>query len=94
MEPEANTWGQRVKSHETGHGTKVAIAPLEGEGQALMLMDHPNITWVLDDRVTATGRPCLVLQRVRGTKITNCCDQDNLDQGVGSNLALMCLLLV
>jgi hypothetical protein len=63
VEPEANTWGQRVKSHETGHGTKVAIARLEGQRQALTLMDHPNIAWLLDDRVIDTGWPCLVLER-------------------------------
>src|SRR5213075_776423 len=42
------------------------------------MMDHPNIAKVLDAAATATGRPYFVMELVRGIKITDYCDQQNL----------------
>ena len=42
-------------------------------------MDHPNIARVLDAGATETGRPYFVMELVRGIKITDYCDQNNLD---------------
>src|SRR5205085_8068648 len=50
----------------------------EAERQALALMDHPNISKVLDGGATETGRPYFVMELVRGTKITGFCDDNNL----------------
>src|SRR5208282_743349 len=50
----------------------------EAERQALALMDHPNIAKVLDAGATETGRPYFVMELVRGIKITDYCDQNNL----------------
>src|SRR6185295_289682 len=41
-------------------------------------MDRPNIAKVLDAAATDTGRPYFVMELVRGTRITDYCDQHNL----------------
>ena len=62
-----------------GMDTKSVIARFEAERQALALMDHPNIARVLDAGATETGRPYFVMELVRGVKITEYCDQNELD---------------
>src|SRR4051794_8070917 len=61
-----------------GMDTKQVIARFEAERQALALMDHPNIAKVLDAGATDAGRPFFVMELVRGIKITDYCDQNNL----------------
>ncbi len=61
-----------------GMDTKQVIARFEAERQALALMDHPNIAKVLDAGATETGRPYFVMELVRGIKITDYCDRNNL----------------
>src|SRR6266576_3952639 len=58
--------------------TKQVIARFEAERQALALMDHPNIAKVHDGGATERGRPFFVMELVRGIKITEYCDQNNL----------------
>ncbi len=58
--------------------TKQVIARFEAERQTLALMDHPNIAKVLDAGATDTGRPYFVMELVRGIRITDYCDQNNL----------------
>jgi WD40 repeat protein len=41
-------------------------------------MEHPNIAKVFDAGATQTGRPYFVMELVRGIKITDFCDQNNL----------------
>jgi len=67
-----------LKVIKLGMDTKSVIARFEAERQALALMDHPNIAKVLDAGATETGRPFFVMELVRGIKITDCCDQNNL----------------
>ena len=67
-----------LKVIKLGMDTKSVIARFEAERQALALMDHPNIAKVLDGGATDTGRPYFVMELVRGTKITEYCDQANL----------------
>lgn len=62
-----------------GMDTKSVVARFEAERQALALMDHPNIARVLDAGATETGRPYFVMELVRGVKITEYCDQNELD---------------
>jgi len=62
-----------------GMDTKSVIARFEAERQALAMMDHPNIARVFDAGATETGRPYFVMELVRGVKITEYCDQNNLD---------------
>jgi len=61
-----------------GMDTKQVVARFEAEGQALAMMDHPNIAKVFDAGATNTGRPYFVMELVRGIKITEYCDQNNL----------------
>ncbi len=81
-----------LKVIKLGMDTKQVIARFEAERQALALMDHPNIAKVFDaGTVSASnsqlstlnsqlpvGRPYFVMELVRGIKITDYCDQNNL----------------
>jgi serine/threonine protein kinase len=67
-----------LKVIKLGMDTKQVIARFEAERQALALMDHPNIAKVLDAGATDTGRPYFVMELVRGIKITDYCDQNDL----------------
>jgi WD40 repeat protein/serine/threonine protein kinase len=61
---------------KVGMDSRSAVARFEAEGQALALMDHPNIARVYDVGATAAGRPYLVMELVRGVRITEYCDQN------------------
>ncbi|HEX5221705.1 MAG TPA: serine/threonine-protein kinase [Verrucomicrobiae bacterium] len=67
-----------LKVIKLGMDTKSVIARFEAERQALALMDHPHIAKVLDAGATETGRPYFVMELVRGIKITDFCDQNQL----------------
>jgi serine/threonine protein kinase len=67
-----------LKVIKLGMDTKHAVARFEAERQALAMMDHPNIAKVLDGGSTELGRPYLVMELVRGIRITEYCDQNNL----------------
>jgi len=67
-----------LKVIKLGMDTKQVIARFEAERQALALMDHPNIAKVLDAGATDVGRPFFVMELVRGVKVTEYCDQNNL----------------
>jgi WD40 repeat protein/serine/threonine protein kinase len=67
-----------LKVIKLGMDTKQVIARFEAERQALAMMDHPNIAKVLDGGATKTGRPYFVMDLVRGVKITEYCDHNNL----------------
>jgi len=68
-----------LKVIKLGMDTRNVIARFEGERQALALMDHPGIANVLDAGATEAGRPFFVMELVRGERITDYCDQNNLD---------------
>ncbi len=67
-----------LKIIKLGMDTKEVIARFEQERQALAMMDHPNIAKVLDAGATQTGRPFFVMELVRGVKITDYCDEQQL----------------
>src|ERR1039458_545994 len=67
-----------LKVIKLGMDTKQVIARFEAERQALAPKDHPNIAKVLDAGATDTGRPYFVMELVRGIKITDYCDQNDL----------------
>jgi len=67
-----------LKIIKPGMDTKSVIARFEAERQALALMDHPNIAKIFDAGTTESGRPYFVMELVRGTKITEYCDQHAL----------------
>src|SRR5437870_2062400 len=67
-----------LKVIKLGMDTKQVVARFEAERQALAMMDHPNIAKVLDASTTDRGRPFFVMELVRGIRITDYCDQNNL----------------
>jgi serine/threonine protein kinase len=67
-----------LKVIKLGMDTKAVVARFEAERQALAMMDHPNIAKVLDAGTTETGRPFFVMELVRGIRITDYCDQNQL----------------
>ncbi len=67
-----------LKVIRLGMDTRKVIARFEAERQALALMDHPNIARVFDAGATETGRPYFVMELVRGTRITEYCDEHRL----------------
>ncbi|MEO7318581.1 MAG: tetratricopeptide repeat protein, partial [Chthoniobacteraceae bacterium] len=67
-----------LKIIKLGMDTKEVIGRFEQERQALAMMDHPNIAKVFDAGATQFGRPFFVMELVRGIKITEYCDQNNL----------------
>src|SRR5258708_4193597 len=67
-----------LKVIKPGMDTKQVVARFEAERQALAMMDHPNIAKVHDAGTTDTGRPFFVMELVRGTRITDYCDDASL----------------
>ena len=67
-----------LKVIKLGMDTHEVIARFEAERQALALMDHPNIAKVLDGGATESGRPFFVMELVKGVRITDYCDKNNL----------------
>ena len=67
-----------LKIIKLGMDTRNVVARFQAERQALALMDHPNIAQVHDAGATETGRPYFVMELVRGIKITDYCDQQQL----------------
>src|ERR1700712_666713 len=68
-----------LKIIKLGMETKSVIARFEAERQALAMMDHPNIARVFDAGATDRGPPYFVMELVRGVKITEYCDKNQLD---------------
>src|SRR4051812_23438244 len=67
-----------LKIIKLGMDTKQVVTRFEVERRALALMDHPNIAKVFDAGATDTGRPYFVMELVRGIRITDYCDQNNV----------------
>jgi serine/threonine protein kinase/Flp pilus assembly protein TadD len=67
-----------LKVLKPGMDSRQVIARFEAERQALALMDHPNIAHVFDGGETVGGRPYFVMELVKGIRITDYCDQDQL----------------
>jgi eukaryotic-like serine/threonine-protein kinase len=67
-----------LKVLKAGMDSKQVVARFESERQALAVMDHPNISKVLDSGVTDDGRPYFVMERVHGTPITDYADTHRL----------------
>jgi eukaryotic-like serine/threonine-protein kinase len=67
-----------LKIIKPGMDSHQVIARFESERQALALMDHPNITKVLDAGTTDAGRPYFAMELVAGIPITDYCDSNQL----------------
>src|SRR3954454_10622617 len=67
-----------LKVIKAGMDGRQVLARFGAERQALALMDHPNIARVLDAGATESGRPFFVMELVKGTPITQFCDEHRL----------------
>jgi hypothetical protein len=67
-----------LKVLKPGMDTRQVVARFEAERHALAIMDHPNIAKVFDGGATPSGRPYFVMELVKGTPITDFCDQNHL----------------
>jgi WD40 repeat protein/serine/threonine protein kinase len=67
-----------LKIIKPGMDSREVIARFEAERQALAMMDHPNIAKVLGAGTTSQGRPYFVMELVRGIRITQFCDDQQL----------------
>ena len=67
-----------LKLIKLGMDSKAVVARFEAERQALAMMDHPNIAKLLDAATSESGRPYFVMELVRGIRITDYCDLNNL----------------
>jgi len=67
-----------LKIIKLGMDSRQIVARFEAERQALAMMDHANIAKIFDAGTTDAGRPYFVMELVRGIKITEYCDQNQL----------------
>ncbi len=67
-----------IKLIKSGMDSRSVLGRFEAERQALAVMDHPNISKVLDAGTTADGRPYFVMELVKGTPITEFADARKL----------------
>ncbi len=67
-----------LKIIKPGMDTREVVTRFAAERQALALMDHPNIAKVFDAGATDAGRPYFVMELVKGTPVTEFCDQHQL----------------
>ncbi len=67
-----------LKIIKLGMDSRQVVARFEAERQALAMMDHENIARIFDADITETGRPYFVMELVRGIKITDYCDQNQI----------------
>jgi non-specific serine/threonine protein kinase/serine/threonine-protein kinase len=67
-----------LKVIKPGMDSRAVIARFQAERQALALMDHTNIARVYDAGTTARGLPYFAMEYVRGTPITEYCDERKL----------------
>ena len=68
-----------LKILKFGMDTRALIARFDVERQALALMDHPGIARVFDAGTTPGGRPFVVMELIRGPRVTDFCDQHRLN---------------
>jgi serine/threonine protein kinase len=78
-----------LKIIKPGMDSRQVVARFEAERQALAMMDHANIARIFDAGVTDTGRPYFVMELVRGIKITDYCDQNQLPTRERLNLFIL-----
>ena len=77
-----------LKILKLGMDTMAVISRFETERQTLAVLEHPNISRVIDAGATDKGRPYFVMELVQGTRITDYCEKNHLS--IEERLRLMC----
>ncbi|MFN0058530.1 MAG: protein kinase domain-containing protein [Planctomycetota bacterium] len=75
-----------LKVLKAGMDTRQVVARFEQERQALALMDHPGIAKIYAAGATASGRPYVAMELIRGLSITSHADSHRL--GIRARLEL------
>lgn len=75
-----------LKVIKLGMDTRRVISRFEAERQTLALMDHSSIARVFDAGATSSGKPFFVMELVRGVRLTEHCNRNQL--GLESRLRL------
>jgi len=78
-----------LKILKLGMDSRQVVARFEAERQTIAMMDHPNIAKIFDAGTTDTGRPYFVMELVRGLRITEYCDQNQLPTRERLNLFIL-----
>jgi non-specific serine/threonine protein kinase/serine/threonine-protein kinase len=69
---------------KAGMDSRQVLARFNAERHALALMDHPHIAEVSDAGAMERGRPCFVLELVKGIPITRYCKRARPVRRAGS----------
>ncbi len=77
-----------LKVLRVGTSSKKIVERFENERQTLAVLDHPNITKILEGGITESGRPYFVMEYVDGCPITEYCNVNQL--GARQRLGLFC----
>jgi len=67
-----------LKIIKPGMDSKAVITRFEVEQQALALLEHPHVAHIHDAGLTQSGRPYFVMEYVKGTPVTEYCDNHRL----------------
>ena len=67
-----------LKLIKSQSASKEIIARFEAERQALAMMDHQNISVVLDAGTSQTGNPYFVMELIQGKPLNRYCDENEL----------------
>ena len=67
-----------VKVLKPGLDSRQVVARFEAERQALAMMEHPNITSVMEAGLAPSGRPYFAMELVQGVPITEYFDEQQL----------------
>ncbi|MBL9119867.1 MAG: protein kinase [Phycisphaerae bacterium] len=68
-----------LKVIKLGMDTRQVVRRFEAERQALARLEHTNVAKVLDGGATPDGRPYFVMELVRGSPITQHCDERRIE---------------
>ncbi len=68
-----------LKVIKPGIGSLEVLARFEAERQTLAVMNHPNISRIIDSGATPDGQPYFAMELVLGDSLTRYCDVNRLD---------------
>ena len=77
-----------IKLIKAGMDSRQVLARFEAERQSLALMNHPNVTRIINADTTSDGQPFFAMELVDGLPFTKYCDQNRLS--VNERLRLFC----
>ncbi len=77
-----------LKVTQARHGASSIEDRMRTERRALARLEHPAIARLIDAGLAADGRPFVVMERVKGTRVDHYCDQHGL--AIEARVSLFC----